>query len=78
MAGLVGSASRLASPERAEPSLYFELVRWASRAELGLLCERAAASRAELGSARFHPYLEDTLPVPRLYIFSDCDNRSLH
>jgi hypothetical protein len=52
MAGLVGSASRLASPERAEPSRFSELARWASRAELGSLRERAAASRAEPSSAR--------------------------
>jgi hypothetical protein len=40
---LVGSAS----PERAEPSLFPELARWASRDEPGSLHERAAASRAE-------------------------------
>jgi hypothetical protein len=50
MPRLVGSARRLASQEQAEPSRFFELVRWASRAELGSLHERAAASRAELGS----------------------------
>jgi hypothetical protein len=55
MARLVGSASQLASPEQAEPSRFSELARWASRAELGSLRERAAASRAKLGSARFHP-----------------------
>jgi hypothetical protein len=47
MAGLVGSASRLASLERAEPSRFSELARWASHSN---------PSRAELGSARFHPY----------------------
>jgi hypothetical protein len=56
MPRLVGSASRLASrlasQERAEPSRFFELVRWASRAELGSLHERAAASRAEPSRAR--------------------------
>jgi hypothetical protein len=52
MARLVGSASRLASQERAEPSLVFELARWASRAELGSLHERAAASQAEPSSAQ--------------------------
>jgi hypothetical protein len=40
MPRLVGSASRRASQERAEPSRFSELVTW--------------ASRAELGSARFH------------------------
>jgi hypothetical protein len=55
MARLVGSESRLASPERAEPSRFSELARWASRAELGSLRERAAASRARLGS--FPPLL---------------------
>jgi hypothetical protein len=48
MARLVGSASS----ERAEPSLFSELVRWASRAELSSLHERAATSRAEPSSAR--------------------------
>jgi hypothetical protein len=52
MARLVGSASRLTSPERAEPSRFSELDRWASLAELGSLCERAAASRSEPSSAR--------------------------
>jgi hypothetical protein len=41
MPRLVGSASRLASQERAEPSLVFELARWVSREELGSLHERA-------------------------------------
>jgi hypothetical protein len=50
MPRLVGSASRLASQERAEPSRFFELVRWASRAELGSLHERAEPSRTRLGS----------------------------
>jgi hypothetical protein len=50
MVGLVGSASRLASLERAEPSRFSELVGWASRAEPSSLRERAAASRARLGS----------------------------
>ena len=50
MAGLIGSTSRLASPERAEQSRFFELARWASRAEFGSLHERAATSRARLGS----------------------------
>jgi hypothetical protein len=31
----VGAASGLARPERAEPSHFSELARWASRAELG-------------------------------------------
>jgi hypothetical protein len=39
MARLVGSASRLASQERAEPSYFPELARWASLAELGSLHE---------------------------------------
>jgi hypothetical protein len=52
MAGLVGSASRLASLERAEPSRFSELARWASRAEPSSLRERAATSRAEPSSAR--------------------------
>jgi hypothetical protein len=43
MARLVRSASRLVRQERA--SLVFELTRWVSRAELGSLHERAAASR---------------------------------
>jgi hypothetical protein len=42
MSRLVGSANRLASKERAEPSRFFELARWASRASLH---ERAAAAR---------------------------------
>jgi hypothetical protein len=69
MPRLVGSASRLASQERAEPSRFFELVRWASRAELGSLHERAAASRAELGS--FPPLLlgmDFTILVILLYL----------
>jgi hypothetical protein len=49
MARLVGSASRLASPERAEPSRFSELARWASQAELDSLRELAAA---EPSSAR--------------------------
>jgi hypothetical protein len=53
MARLVGSASRLASQERAEPGRFFEFARWASRAELGSLHERAVPW---LDSARFHPY----------------------
>jgi hypothetical protein len=52
MPRLVDSASRLASQERAEPSRFFQLVRWASRAELDSLHERAAASRAEPSRAR--------------------------
>jgi hypothetical protein len=35
MAKLVGSTSRLVRPERAEPSLFSELVRWTSQAKLG-------------------------------------------
>jgi hypothetical protein len=62
MARLVGSASRLASPERAEPSLFSELARWASRAELGSLRERAAASRAEPSRARLGSF-PPLLPV---------------
>jgi hypothetical protein len=40
---------------RAEPSLSPELVKWASRAELGQLPSRTEPSRAELGSAHFQP-----------------------
>ena len=57
MPRLVGSASRLARQERAEPSRFFELARWASQAELDSLHERAAASWAELGS--FPPLMQD-------------------
>ena len=42
MARLIGSTSRLASPERAQPSRFSELARWASRAELAI-CEVAGA-----------------------------------
>jgi hypothetical protein len=65
MPRLVDSASRLASQERAEPSRFFELVRWASRAELGSLHERAAASRAELGS--FPPLSTTAAPMVRAH-----------
>jgi hypothetical protein len=50
MARLVGSTSRLASPERAEPSWFSELARWANRAELGSVRERAEPSSARLVS----------------------------
>jgi hypothetical protein len=46
MPRLVGSSSRLVRQERAEPSHFFELARWTSRTELGLLHERAGASQA--------------------------------
>jgi hypothetical protein len=42
MARLVGSASWLASEERAELGHFFKLARWASQAELGSLHERVA------------------------------------
>jgi hypothetical protein len=62
---------RLASQERAEPSLSCKLARWASRAELGSLHERAAASRARLGS--FAPLVETIREVViiLLYVYVD-------
>jgi hypothetical protein len=50
MSRLVGSASQLTSQERVEPLLQARQMGEPSRAELGSLHERAAASRAELGS----------------------------
>jgi hypothetical protein len=44
--------SRLASQGRAEPSLFHQLVEWASRAEPSSFRHRAAPSRAEPSSAR--------------------------
>ena len=70
MPRLVGSASRLASQERAEPSRFFELVRWASRAELGSLHERAATSRARLGS---FPPIPTAPPIPALHVEKEKD-----
>jgi hypothetical protein len=74
---LVGSASRLASPERAEPSRFPELARWASRAEPGSLHKRAATSRAEPSSARLvsTPIDDNPLRFVRVVCFEISVNR---
>jgi hypothetical protein len=65
---LVGSVSRLASPERAEPSHFPELARWASRARLV-----ARASQARLGS---FPPLRST-PAPVYGFHSVCTRKKV-
>ena len=50
---------------RAEPSLSPQLVKWASRAELGQPPSCTEPSRAELSSARFQPYVLLAISTPR-------------